>query len=116
MLLWKSRRRGIANGKGVESSKLSEMDSEDALKTFNKTKRSITVKKVELDAPLDIWLLRAMWTYATPHIAHTYGTYGENAGLSIYSHLIVRFMTVIWQVISPIRSLVVQKYGVLPVS
>ena len=33
------------NGKGVESSKFSEMDSEDALKTFNKTKRSITVKK-----------------------------------------------------------------------
>ena len=56
------------NGKGVESSKLSEMDSEDALKTFNKTKRPITVKKTERDAPLDIWLLRAVWTHATPHI------------------------------------------------
>ena len=60
------------NGKGVESSKLSEMDSEDALKTFNKTKRSITVKKTEPDAPLDIWLLRAVWTHATPHIWHVY--------------------------------------------
>ena len=69
-MLWKSGRCGIANGKGVESSKLSEMDSEDALKTFNKTKRSITVKKAELDAPLDIWLLCAMWTHATPHIRH----------------------------------------------
>ena len=68
LLLWKSGCRGIANGKGVESSKLSEIDSEDALKTFNKTKRSITVKKVEPDAPLDIWLLRAMWTHATPHV------------------------------------------------
>ena len=70
LLLWKSRRCGIANGKGVEPSKFFEMDSEDALKTFNKTKRSITVKKVELDAPLDIWLLRAMWTHATPHVRH----------------------------------------------
>ena len=33
------------NGKGVEPSKFSEMDSEDALKTIDKTKRSITVKK-----------------------------------------------------------------------
>ena len=39
MLLWKSRHHGIANGKGVESSKFSEMDPEDALKTFNKTKK-----------------------------------------------------------------------------
>ena len=42
-----------------------------------------------------------------------YGAYGENAGLSIYSHLVVRFMTVIKQVISPVRVPVVQKYGVL---
>ena len=56
------------NSKGVESSKLSKMDSEDALKTFNKTKRSITVKKAEWDAPLDIWLLCAMWTHTTPHV------------------------------------------------
>ena len=56
------------NSKGVESSKLSEMDSEDALKTFNKTKRSIMVKKAEPDALLDIWLLRAVWTHATPHV------------------------------------------------
>ena len=80
LLLWKSGHRGIANGKGVEPSKFSKMDSEDALKTFNKTKRSITVKKAELDAPLDIWLLRAMWTHAT----RMYGVYGENTGLSIY--------------------------------
>ena len=59
-----------SDGKGVESSKLSEMDSEDALKTFNKTKRSITVKKTEPDAPLDIWLLHAVWTHATPHVQH----------------------------------------------
>ena len=39
LLLWKSGRCGIANHKGVEPSKFSEMDSEDALKTFNKTKR-----------------------------------------------------------------------------
>ena len=70
LLLWKSGCRGIANGKGVEPSKFSEMDSEDALKTFNKTKRSITVKKAELDAPLDIWLLHAVWTHATPHVRH----------------------------------------------
>ena len=68
LLLWKSGRHGIANGKGVEPSKFFEMDPEDALKTINKTKRSITVKKTEPDAPLDIWLLRAMWTHATPHI------------------------------------------------
>ena len=68
LLLQRSGRRGIANGKGVEPSKFSEMDSEDALKTINKIKRSITVKKMELDAPLDIWLLRAMWTHATPHV------------------------------------------------
>ena len=103
-------RRGIVNGKGVESSKLSKMDSEDALKTFNKTKRSITVKKTEPDAPLDIWLPCGHM------LPHTYGAYGENASLSMYSHLIVRFMTVIRQVISPIRSPVVQKYGVLPAS
>ena len=60
------------NGKGFESSKLSEMDSEDALKTLNKTKRSITVKKAQLDAPLDIWLLRAVWTHATPHVRHVW--------------------------------------------
>ena len=70
LLLWKSGHRGIVNGKGVEPSKFSEMDSEDALKTFNKTKRSITVKKVEPDAPLDIWLLYAVWTHATPHVWH----------------------------------------------
>ena len=58
------------NGKGVESSKLSEMDSEDALKTFNKTKRSIMVKKAEPDSPLDIWLLCAVWTHAAPHVRH----------------------------------------------
>ena len=68
LLLWKSRRHGIANGKGVEPSKFSEMDSEDALKTINKTKKSITVKKTEPDAPLDIWLLHAVWTHATPHV------------------------------------------------
>ena len=68
LLLWKFGRHGIANGKGVEPSKFSEMDSEDALKTFNKTKRSITVKKAEPDASLDIWLLRAVWTHATPHV------------------------------------------------
>ena len=68
LLLWKSGCPGIANGKGVEPSKFSKMDSEDALKTFNKTKRSIMVKKAEPDAPLDIWLLRAMWTHATPHV------------------------------------------------
>ena len=68
LLLWKSGCRGIVNGKGVEPSKFSKMDSEDALKTINKTKRSITVKKTEPDAPLDIWLLRVMWTHATPHV------------------------------------------------
>ena len=68
LLLWKSGHHGIVNGKGVEPSKFSEMDSEDALKIFNKTKRSITVEKAEPDAPLDIWLLHAMWTHATPHI------------------------------------------------
>ena len=36
-------------------------------------------------------------------LPHTYGAYDENAGLSIYSHLVFRFMTVIWQVISPVR-------------
>ena len=70
LLLRKSRHHGIANGKGVEPSKFSEMDSEDALKTINKTKRSITVKKTEPDAPLDIWLLCAVWTHATPHVRH----------------------------------------------
>ena len=68
LLLWKSGCHGIVNSKGVEPSKFSEMDSEDALKTFNKTKRSIMVKKAELDAPLDIWLLSAVWTHATPHV------------------------------------------------
>ena len=28
------------------------------------------VKKTEPDASLDIWLLCAMWTHATPHIQH----------------------------------------------
>ena len=37
--LQKSECCGIANGKGVEPSKFFEMDSEDALKTINKTKR-----------------------------------------------------------------------------
>ena len=32
-----------------------------------------------------------------------YGAYRENAGLSIYSHLVVRLMTVIRQLISPIK-------------
>ena len=68
LLLWKSGCLGIANDKGVESSKFSEIDSEDALKTINKTKRSITVKKTEPDAPLDIWLLHAVWTHAIPHV------------------------------------------------
>ena len=38
LLLWKSRRHGIANGKGVEPSKFSEMDSEDARKLLIKQK------------------------------------------------------------------------------
>ena len=70
LLLRKSRRRGIVNGKGVEPSKFSKMDSEDALKTIDKTKRSIMVKKTGPDALLDIWLLHAVWTHATPHVRH----------------------------------------------
>ena len=68
LLLWKSRRSGIVNGKGVQPSKFSEMDPEDALKTVSKMKRSMTVKKMEPDASLDIWLLCAMWTHATPYV------------------------------------------------
>ena len=55
---------------------------------------------MEPGAPLDIWLLRTVWTHATPH-----------ATLPIYLHFVVVFVTIIWQLIGAIQALYVQKKG-----
>ena len=73
-LLWKSGRCGIANGKGVKPSKFSKMDSEDALKTINKTKINNGEKDGAGCSPRHLVAPCRVDTCYPTHMAHTVKT------------------------------------------